>query len=438
MPSSIPCSLTEWLAYASTCHRETLKLGLSRVTAVAQKAGVFPFPVPVITVAGTNGKGSTVTILTALLCEAGLRVGTYLSPHLFDFRERIQIQGQFASEEQLCEAFAYVASHRGQIPLTFFEWITLVALVLFLRQALDVVVLEVGLGGRLDAVNVVDPSLAIITAIGLDHCDRLGGTLSAIALEKAGILRPHIPLVLSRQAQIPSLLGQAKLFRNPLYLEGEAFDGEAGSLWSFPGEAAFTVPWHVLPRASVSLALAAYIVLGKRYLALPPVEKQVECLEGRAMLGRFFSVEIDQKTHIFDVGHNGLASQWLAHHLQQSPCRGKTHVIWASMRDKNLEDIIAPLKSHVQTWYVGDLPNIERAATRAELEGALRAQGIFSVMARNTLWEAYQVAYALAEAGDRLLIFGSFHTVAEIGKRLGLERLQVTGLTKILTMATSF
>lgn len=417
MLNEISMSLPEWLSYIEQCHPSEIDMSLERVRKVGQRAGVLSFSCPVITVAGTNGKGSTVFALGKLLQSAGLTVGTYSSPHLIHFNERIQINGRSLSDEKLCEAFAIVEEFREQTPLTFFEFTTLAAWVIFQQlNPLDVVILEVGLGGRLDAVNCVDPTLAVITAIGMDHQDLLGKSIEKIAEEKAGILRPNKPVVLSSQSH-SVVLAKAKQLNNQIYQERYQFGYLPESQYWHFDEQAVTVPSHGLPENSVSLAMAAYTILAEKHLTLPPLKEIVNFLENLQLTGRFTTMSVDDKTIILDVGHNPDAAEWLNQQLQRMTAQGKIFAVWASLADKDLKKIVDPLLAHIQTWCVGGLEGVKRSASTTMLCRILQEQGASNVMEYKTISNAFDAAFNLANSGDCILVFGSFYTVSEVLKK---------------------
>ncbi|MBN9287501.1 MAG: hypothetical protein BGO43_04620 [Gammaproteobacteria bacterium 39-13] len=408
--------LEKWLAYLEQSHPLSIELGLDRIREVGERGRLFQFPFPVVTVAGTNGKGSTVSALSKLLREAGLNVGTYTSPHLLRFNERIQINGECVSDAEICQAFRYIEALRINTSLTFFEFTTLAAFYIFRHSAhaLDIVILEVGLGGRLDAVNVIDPSLAIVTSIGYDHQEYLGDTLEAIAFEKSGIFRPKIPILLSKKAKISTLLERALILGNPLVVEGEHFDYEQSkSRWRY-GNKVFKLPRFYLPPTSVSLAMAAYTLLGENHFSLPPLCEVIDAFANVMMVGRYQQVEVDGIKVIFDVGHNEDASHWLTNQLRSLNLQGKIIAVWASLSDKALSAIVAPMKQMVSTWCIGELVGVKRAASTQMLQAVLREQGIEDILAHASIEAAFTSAQRIAKAGDSIVIFGSFYTVSQV------------------------
>ncbi|MCS5711738.1 glutamate ligase domain-containing protein [Candidatus Berkiella aquae] len=409
--------LANWLAYIEHSRpQHVIDLGLDRVLAIGTQAKILHFTCPVITVAGTNGKGSTVAVLATLLQAAGLKVGTYSSPHLLHFNERIQLNGQCVSDSTLCDAFQKIEEYAKGQGLTFFEYTTLAAFAVFQAASpkLDVIILEVGLGGRLDAVNVIAPSMAIITSISLDHEQLLGTTRSAIAREKAGILRKEIPVILSKEAKIDTLLAAIEQHQNPAWIEGEDFDfiDDNNETWQFDNKT-INIPSFNLPENSVSLAFAAYTVFSKNMIRLPELKEQLNSIKDMTMLGRFQTLKHKGVSIIFDVAHNAASSARLAQKLHQQLGHKKALAVWASLEDKDLMQIISPMLERVSDWFVGGLDN-NRAAKPSILAGLLKANSVTNATVCNTLLDAFQAAMSRAIPGDHIIVFGSFYTVSSV------------------------
>lgn len=407
--------LAQWLENLEQSHaHQPIALGLERIAEVGKRLGILNFTCPVVTVAGTNGKGSTVASLGALVLQAGFKVGTYTSPHLLKFNERIQIAGICVSDQQLCAAFLTIKTAQGSTSLTFFEFTTLAAFILFQQATCDLIILEVGMGGRLDAVNVVDPQLAIVTSIGHDHQAFLGETLAEIAQEKAGIFRPQIPVLVGKQAQISSLLNQGEKLQSHIYLEGRDFRYSA-STWEWCQDRdIISLPAHFLPPQSVSLALAAYTILGMSHLKLPPLTKVIGVLDRKMMIGRCQELTYQGKQIILDVGHNGQASEWLAHRLQVDYSQHKKIAVWASLVDKPLAAIVSAMHPIIDTWFVGGLPGNTRGPNQALLTATLTRQGIEQFYAFADIKMAFTQALAWAKKEDVIVVFGSFYVISEI------------------------
>ncbi|MBI2790424.1 MAG: bifunctional tetrahydrofolate synthase/dihydrofolate synthase [Gammaproteobacteria bacterium] len=425
-------SLQQWLEYIEQAHPKTIDLGLNRITEVGSRGSLLNFTVPVVTVAGTNGKGSTVATLAKLLLAAGKRVGTYTSPHLYHFSERIQINGQCLQDEQLCEAFTQIEVLREKTQLTFFEFTTLAAFSIFQKHklGLDIIILEVGLGGRQDAVNVINPDLAIITSIGYDHQEYLGQTLDSIAYEKAGILREGIPVILSHEAQMASLLEQTETLHNTLYVEAKDFEYNNDE-WRF-GEKVVKLTNIYLPPNSVSLAMAAYTILGERFFSLAELNMIAPDLEKIMMKGRFEQVIVNKTLIIFDVAHNPQGAKWLASKVKSLFCQGKIYAVWSSLADKDLSGIIEPLKEIVDVWCVGAICQT-RAATKESLCKTLTQNKVSEVCAFPTITKAFHSTMEMVQAEDIVVVFGSFYAVSEVMESLSsFEReFQNNGLYKV-------
>ncbi len=433
---TLKANFAQWLKKIEG-ENSQICLGLDRVTEVGIKANVLRFSCPVVTVAGTNGKGSTVAALSTLLQNAGLKVGTYTSPHLFDFKERAQINGKCVDENTWCEAFNKIESCKGDIPLTFFEFTTLAAFEIFQQphHQLDIVVLEIGLGGRQDAVNVIAPTVAIVTTIGLDHQDYLGTTLESIASEKAGIFRAKQHAVIGRMACIPSLLAKAKALEVSLTIEGEHFDyDEKTQIWHIGNETNINIQ-HYLPTSSVSLAMAAYTILDKHYISLPKLD--AKSLESKVMVGRCYPVVLNNKPVIFDVAHNPQGSQWLATTIKRLAPGAKICAVWASMTDKDLVGIAKPMSEVVCDWYIGKVQDNLRCALNDELETALVSCEAKAIHVFDNINEAFNKA--LTAVHDLIVVFGSFYTVSQVMSQVSHFEMNnggLSGIEKILPNAS--
>lgn len=408
-------SLRHWLDYVESIHNQSVDFDLSRAAEVAQKGHFAELSIPVITVAGTNGKGSTTALLTKALGACGLKVGCYLSPHLHFFNERIILKGKPAQEHLICQAFAKVEKARGQVSLTYFEFTTLAALELFKQAQLDVVVLEVGCGGEKDAVNLVDPTLSIITNVSLDHMGWLGQTVEEIALAKAGIMRSNKPAIIGLQAQIPTLLDKAKSLKTKLYLEGQAFGwhDKYKSYWQFNGRHIRVAPSFV-PSTSISLTLAALEVLKPILPAVErfPMDRLNDIIRTSQLPGRFQRMVGVAETW-FDVAHNAAGAKWLAENLKKLPPADKLIAVWSSFEDKVLADIVAPLLPLVDIWVVAQNQH-ERGAPLDKLVATLEQSGAKEIVEAPSLATAFKKAEKLCGPNGRMVVYGSFVTVAEV------------------------
>ena len=412
--------LAGWLAYIEQQHPQAIALGLDRVERVRDAMGLAT-SVPVITVAGTNGKGSTCAMLEAILSAAGYRVGLYTSPHLLRYNERVRIAGREADDATLCAAFARVEAARtgkaDNTRLTYFEFGTLAAVDAFLRGAVDVMVLEVGLGGRLDAVNVFDADCAIITGIALDHVDYLGTTREAIGREKAGIFRSGKPAVIADPAPPASVLTHAQAIGAGPLLIGQDFGYRAlRDRWLFWGTAGRKsgLDYPALSgRIQLQNASAALAALDALQQVLPvQVEAVRRGLTALALPGRF-QVLPGCPVVVLDVAHNPQAAEVLAGNLSGMGVCTRTWAVFGMLRDKDIDAVVRLLRSHVDCWLACTLPP-PRGATAAVLAQVLRQAGAESVREFESPALAYAAACSEAADNDRIVVFGSFHTVADV------------------------
>ncbi len=411
-------NLAQWLDYQQRLHAQPIALGLDRVREAAARLGVGRPARRVITVAGTNGKGSTVAFIEAIARAAGLRVGSYTSPHLIRYNERIRIDGVEVEDAALIAAFEAVEAARGEIPLTYFEFGTLAAQWLLAREALDLAVLEVGLGGRLDAVNLVDADVAVITTIALDHTEYLGPDRETIAREKAGVLRAGKPAVLAELDPPDSLLREADRIGAPVLRAGRSFRYRAqGDGWVFEDDRG-TLP---LPRpglrAPAQLANAAAAIVALRALAPALPVSDVAISEGvtAARLAGRMQVLPGAVEVVLDVAHNPQAAQQLAAWLQANRPRGATLAVFAALADKDVANEVAALMASIDLWHLAGLSGAGgRGQPVEQLWQKVAALLSRSLVARHvTVAKALAAARSAAQPGDRIVVFGSFHTVGE-------------------------
>ncbi|WP_437881262.1 bifunctional tetrahydrofolate synthase/dihydrofolate synthase [Pseudomonas sp. LRF_L74] len=412
-------SLADWLAYLEQLHPSAIDMGLDRSREVARRLGLGrPAPL-VITVTGTNGKGSTCAFLAALLRAQGKRVGIYSSPHLLRYNERVQVDGVEAGDAELCEAFAAVEAARGEVSLTYFEMGTLAAFWLFERGGLDAAVLEVGLGGRLDAVNLVDADLSLVTSIGLDHADWLGDSRESVAFEKAGIFRQGRPALCGDSDPPQPLLDRVAELDCPFFLKGRDYDLHLGATtWNWSGLdrqgrplTLDGLPLLDLPMENAALALQAYALLDLplNAAAIARVLKETTVtgrLDRRSITWRGKSL-----TLLLDVGHNPQAAVYLAGRLIARPTSNPRRAVFGLLADKDLAGVIQPLLLEIGQWAVAALPS-SRSRTAAELEAALSNVNAL-VQAYAGVSEALVAQCDDAQDGDEILVFGSFYCVAE-------------------------
>ena len=413
--------LQTWLNYWSHVHVTGIDLGLERVIPVAEQLGVMKPQAKVITVAGTNGKGSTTTTLDAILNAQGLNVGLYQSPHIYRFNERVKLAGQEVDDQTLIDAFVQVDQARRvcDLSLSFFEATTLAAFVTFKQKQCDVWVLEVGLGGRLDVVNVIDPDVAVITNIGLDHTDWLGDTIEKIAYEKAGIIRPHIPVIFGGVQDLPQAIQnkadecQAKLFAvNRDYFYDYADDGQS---WNLAGSGVtLKLPLGHLAIENISTAVAAILVSG-----LTVSQNAIaQGIQNAQLQGRFEIRKIKDKTVIFDAGHNPHGVDFLLKQLQKFLECNKQYTevvsVFSMLSDKDIDSVIKLLKNTVLKWKIAAL-TVPRAAPLEQLQAALQGE---TVEQFNCVQAAFQSALADTKNNQLILVCGSFHTLEAVWEYL--------------------
>ena len=421
-------SLSDWLAYLETRNREPIVLGLDRVRAVRAALGLDP-AFPIVTVGGTNGKGSTCAYLEAILLAAGYRAGCYTSPHLLRFNERIRVGGAEATDADIVDALARVEAGRRDIPLTYFEQGTLAAMRLFQRAGVDVAVLEVGLGGRLDAVNVWDADCALVTSVDLDHQQFLGNDRESIGFEKAGIFRAGRPAICGDPQPPESLLKHARKLDVPLRRLGGDIRVEIqeGHWACRVADAVFPA----LPRPAMAgahqygnaaCALAALMSLRERLpVSMAAIRQGVA---GARQPGRF-QVAGHAPLRILDVAHNPHAAQALAANLADLPPTGRVFAVFSLLADKDLEGVVLPLRARVAHWHVAGL-DVPRGLSGETLHSRLSALGCAATR-HASIAEAWRTACLRAEPADTILVFGSFHTVAGVLAELNGDRPPIHG-----------
>lgn len=406
--------LSAWLQYLESLHTSAIDLGLDRVSLVANK-GKLTKPAPtVITVAGTNGKGSTCAIIETILLKAGYKVGVYSSPHLVRYNERVRINGQELDDERHSEAFAAIEALRGDTSLSFFEFGTLAALWLFQDNQVDVVVLEVGLGGRLDATNVVDHDVSVITSLALDHVDWLGDDIEVIGFEKAGIFRAGKPAVCGQPEPPASVAAHADDIGANLHQVGYQFTYEKeGDVWHWQC-GAFDLRDLPVPNLPLPNAATALMALGLSELEVTD-EHIVDGLKSVKLAGRMERVS-ESPLILMDVAHNPHSAAYLAKQIQElkEAANGSVHAVVAMLHDKDIAATVEEMKPVVDRWYPASLAG-PRAASWEEITSHL-PDGVEGFASPTLAFEKAKAA--LDFHGDILIVFGSFHTVGEIADHL--------------------
>jgi dihydrofolate synthase/folylpolyglutamate synthase len=428
-------TLSDWLAHCERLHPKTIDMGLERVKTVAQRMGL-QLDCPVITVAGTNGKGSTCAMLESILGQAGYRTGVYTSPHLVHFEERLRLRGEMVQGEALVPSFARVEQARTagtEISLSYFEFTTLAILDCMAQAGLDVAILEVGLGGRLDAVNILDADCAIITSIDLDHMELLGQDREHIGHEKAGIMRTGRPVIVSDPIPPQSIINHAKAIDADLWRFGRDFNYTGDKQqwgWAGRGRRYSGLAYPALRGANqlvnASGVLAALAALRER---LPVTAQAVRNGLAFVELPGRFQIIPGQPTLVLDVAHNPHSVAALTANLDAMGFYPTTHAVFGAMADKDLPAMLTRVMPLIDRWYFTDLPT-PRAATAAELQAGWLALGprpdVTSATYADPL-QALRAALAAADPADRIVVFGSFYTVGGVLKE-GVPRLQAQHL----------
>jgi len=418
-------NLADWLAWQETLHVSEIELGLERCQSVADRMGLKQPEYGFVSVSGTNGKGSSVAMLSTIMIQAGYKTGVYTSPHLIDYNERIRIDGENVSDELLCEAFESIDQARGETSLTYFEFGTLAAYYIFEKQDVDFAVFEVGLGGRLDAVNMMDADVALVTSIAIDHVDWLGDTRDAISLEKAGIMRSGHPAVCSDPDAPEALIEFARDNKVDLHLSGSDYQYDfSDDVWNWSDN---KTTYKDLPRPSLrgdfQLMNAAGVL--KVIQCLPDQYKVSEDhirkgLQQTKLAGRF-QVIPGEVEYVLDVAHNPHAAKTLANFLKANPVKGKNHILIGMLKDKDASGVINEIGAYIDDWHVAGLGG-SRGTGSEQLVKQLEAADIqIPVHSYTSVEEAYNVLQQQAQPGDRVLVAGSFLTVSAVMKIMERE-----------------
>lgn len=422
--------LSAWLNYIERLHPKSISMGLDRINRVIQRLQLKP-EFRIITVAGTNGKGSTCAMLSQIYQQAGYRVACYTSPHLLRYNERVKINGQEATDAALCHAFAAVelarmgaAESEGEIPLTYFEIGTLAAIWHFIRQGVEIAILEIGLGGRLDAVNAFEPDCSVITSIGIDHQEFLGNTRESIGAEKAGVYRASIPAICGDFDPPDTLLNYARDIRADLVRIGHDFSFiTTANGWQY---LQYNQPIYDLPLPALAgeyqLSNACCAIAAVRSLqsVLPvPISAIVQAMRNVHVAGRFQTV-MQSPTVILDVAHNPHAAHALANNLARyaNAVTGKTYAVIAMLADKDMSGVIDALKDYIEVWYVASVDHSRSASSQALLKALLAVIPDAEFHTFETVSAALQQAIHDIQAclevneNDKIIVFGSFFTVS--------------------------
>ncbi len=421
----MPTNLAAWLDYIEALHPKSIAMGLDRVNEVKQRLNLNP-EFPILIVAGTNGKGSTCAMLEHIYHAAGYRVGTYSSPHLLRYNERVRLNSQEVSDEDLAAAFVAVEHARQDTELTYFEYGTLAAVWHFMQKQVDVAILEVGLGGRLDAVNVFEPNCTVVTSIDLDHMEFLGNTRECIGAEKAGIFRAGIPAICGDENPPHSIVEYANKIGAPLKLIGQDFKVEPdASLWTYRSDQ-LSIEHMPMPAliGDFQLNNAACVLTAIQSLQdlLPVQIKAIETgLKTVKLAGRFQSWSKNPDI-ILDVAHNPHAAKSLAINLKQTRQQGKTIAVFAMLADKDITGVIQALSGEIDAWYVATIDNVRGASAPSLSKIIIDTLPSAEVKIFNQVVDAFHQACIDANENDRIITLGSFFTVAEVMQDLQTKK----------------
>jgi dihydrofolate synthase / folylpolyglutamate synthase len=429
-------TLPQWLEWQEKLHFTEIDPGLARIGQVWEKMqGQTQLPFKVVTIAGTNGKGSSVAMTSSILMAAGYRTGTYTSPHLLAYNERIAINGTPCSDEQICASFARIDQARDDISLTYFEFATLAAADLFRQQEIDIAVLEVGMGGRLDAVNLFDADVALITPIGLDHTAWLGDTREKIAYEKAGIIRAQTPVVCSESEPPHTLIDYANSLQAPIYKAGMAYRysllTEDTWSWQLTDKDAMVLPYPALV-GDYQLQNAAAVIqvcyLLREQGMLIDDSAISDGLKNVVLAGRFQEIRHEDITIILDVTHNQQGAENLQRLLSERNSTGNTYAVLAMLKDKDCQAVTQILQKDITHWFFAGLDGSRGMDAQSIAAKTMQDSGQENYSCHTTVIEAYEQALLHAHAGDRILVFGSFHTVEAVMRVLPefQNRLKIT------------
>lgn len=406
--------MPQWLDHLENRYHEEMRFGLARISHVAELLQLLHPSSKVITVAGTNGKGTTVAALESIYLTAGYRVASYTSPHLLRVNERIKLNGQAISDACLCEAFCTIESVRADTDITYFEALTLAALLYFKQHPVDIIILEVGLGGRLDATNIISADLAIITTIDYDHQLQLGNTLDQIGFEKAGIIRSEKPVIYADLFPPQTIRQCARLLSSPLYCLGTDFNYSQQ-----PDENIFLTtqqtqirvdkhPWH--PHAIAGAYFATHLLQSFCPIGLTDINRGIQQIP---LQGRLQVLVIDGTEVVLDVSHNPQSVANMVRFIQKKFPNRKLHAVFSGLTDKNIQSMIEQMIPYVSCWYPAHLDG-KRAATKEQIDSLLRNYGIINGEFYENPHAAFVAAQARVEQDDVIVVYGSFLTVSGV------------------------
>lgn len=435
----MPKDLPAWLSYIEGLHPKTIAMGLERVKRMIARLQLHP-SFTIITVAGTNGKGSTCAMLAQIYQQAGYQVGSYSSPHLLRYNERVKVNGIEASDADLCKAFAVVDAARNEgevIALTYFEVGTLAAMWHFMQTKLDVVILEIGLGGRLDAVNAFEPHCAIVTSVDLDHQEFLGDTRELIGFEKAGVYRTNTPAICGEVAPPMSLVKHAQQIKADFKCIQQDFGYQlTANAWHFKlhGQTRYTLPKPALigdyQLSNAACAIAAVESLQSN-LAVSETA-MAKAMQQVTLAGRFQTVQHQAGQHyqiILDVAHNPHAATALTANLNKHrQTKGKTYAVFAMLADKDIFGVIDAVKHEIDAWYVASIDHVRGATANVLAKHIAQISPQAKVYAFDTVTQAFQQACIAIEAckdaheNDKIVVFGSFFTVSAVMQNAGVVK----------------
>ena len=411
-------TLEQWLSWQETLHLSEIDLGLKRIRQVAKKLDLIAPDFPIITVAGTNGKGSSVAMLDAILKAQGYKTGNYTSPHLVEYNERIKLQGFNVDDELIISAFERIDQARGEISLTYFEFSTLAAMLIFTQEEVDVAILEVGLGGRLDAANLWDASLALITSIDIDHVDWLGDNRETIAIEKAGIMRSNTPAVCGDPNPPKSIDSEAQKIGSILFQIDKDFSFELNDKeeWIWKNKKSkLTLP-HPALKGDFQINNAATVIAGLKAIQtiLPVTEDAIK--EGLKKANAQGRLQVISKSPewLIDVAHNPHSAEQLAKYLKQNPVTGKTFALFSMLKDKDITQVLSFMDQVIDEWHITGLEST-RGLTINELKQQITRQNPRgNVIPHNSLFEGCQSLKNITNSKDRVVAFGSFLVVSDV------------------------